>query len=52
MRNKFTMIALALLLAMSVVSLTACEDDGPVENAGEQVDEAMDEAGDAIEDAT
>lgn len=51
MRNQLAMIAIALLLGASVVSLAACEQDGPAEEAGEQVDETMDEAGDAIEDA-
>lgn len=52
MRNQLSTIALALMLGTGAVSLTACEQDGPAENAGEQVDEAMEEAGDAIEDAT
>lgn len=52
MRKHLSTIAFAMLLGAGTLSLAACENDSPVENAGEQVGEAMDEAGDAIEDAT
>ncbi|MEQ8230676.1 MAG: hypothetical protein RLW61_08355 [Gammaproteobacteria bacterium] len=39
------LIALLLLLG-------ACEQEGPMERAGEQIDETVEEAGDEIEDAT
>jgi hypothetical protein len=37
-----------LLLAGAAVPLTACEE-GPLEEAGEEVDDAIDDAGDAID---
>ena len=42
----------ALVLALGTgFALAGCEQDGPVENAGEQVDDAMEEAGDSMNDA-
>jgi hypothetical protein len=40
-----------LVLLPLAGALTAC-DDGPAEKAGEAVDEAVDDAGRAVEDAT
>jgi hypothetical protein len=37
-----------LLLAGAVAPITACEE-GPLEEAGEEVDDAVDDAGDAID---
>jgi hypothetical protein len=37
-----------LLMAGAAVPLTAC-DEGPLEEAGEEVDDAVDDAGDAID---
>lgn len=42
----------ALLLSILTVSLSACDQQGPVEEAGEKVDETVEETGEAIEDAT
>ena len=44
-------VAFAAIFMLIGVGLAACEDDGPVEEAGEKVDESVEEAGDAIEDA-
>lgn len=42
----------ALLFALGGGAvLTGCDNDGPLEEAGEEIDEAVDDAGDAIEDA-
>jgi len=38
------------LLAFLVV-LPACQEEGPMENAGREIDEAAENAGDALEDA-
>jgi hypothetical protein len=38
-----------LLVALLVCPLVGCDQDGPMENAGEKVDRAVDDAGDAIE---
>ena len=46
-----TYAALPLALgAASLASLSSC--DGKAETAGEKIDEAVDDAGDAVEDAT
>lgn len=45
-------IAAALLASTFMLGLTACDDQGPLEEAGEEVDEAVEDTGDAIEDAT
>ncbi len=51
----FRMLSRALLLTFIVGSLgmvSACEQQGPVEEAGEQIDESIEEAGDEIEEST
>jgi len=35
-----------------MITLPACEDQGPMEEAGEEMDETTDDAGDAVDDAT
>ena len=51
-RSLLKTLALAFVLAGSSLVATACEDnDGPMENAAEDVGEAADEAADEIEDA-
>jgi hypothetical protein len=42
---------IALLVALSGVGLYACEKKGPLERAGEKVDEKVDDAKRAVEDA-
>ncbi len=34
------------------IALVACDDDGPAEQAGEKIDDTIEKAGDAVEDAT
>tara|TARA_R110002072_G_scaffold48525_5_gene132765 strand:- start:2449 stop:2907 length:459 start_codon:yes stop_codon:yes gene_type:complete len=54
MRKLRSILAPALtvgLLAVPALALTACEDKGPAEKAGEAVDEAVKDTGRAIEDA-
>lgn len=45
-------IAAALLASTLLISLSACQDQGPMEEAGEEIDDAASDAGDAIDDAT
>ncbi|HET6521031.1 MAG TPA: hypothetical protein VFG47_14595 [Geminicoccaceae bacterium] len=41
----------ALLAALTLpLALAACDNDGPMEEAGESVDEAVEDAGEAVED--
>lgn len=48
---KITSLLAAMILAASAL-LSGCEsNDGPVEKAGENIDNAIDDAGDKIEDA-
>lgn len=50
------MTLLKQLLAISFISIAlisgfACESEGPMEETGEQIDEALEETGDEVEDA-
>jgi len=50
--RSLTRISLTALLAgVFAVGISACEDEGPAEKAGEQVDEAIEETGDTMEEA-
>ncbi|GEM_PF-985662 len=40
-----------VVILSSALALTACEQDGPMENAGEEIDDAVEEVGDSAEDA-
>lgn len=42
---------LGLVLAAGSLALVACEQQGPAEKAGENLDDAVEEAGDKMEDA-
>ncbi len=45
-------LGLALLIAMLGVGLAACEEEqGPAEEAGENIDESMEETGEDMEEA-
>lgn len=46
------MKTIPMLLLISMMGLTACEEQGPAENMGENIDEAVEEAADAVQDAT
>lgn len=50
----FRMLSRALLLTFVIGSLgmvSACDDQGPAEEAGEEIDESMEESADALEEA-
>jgi hypothetical protein len=50
--NRQTLWAVILLCLFGVIGLSGCDtDDGPMESAGEQMDETMNRAGNAVEDA-
>ncbi|MEQ8802496.1 hypothetical protein [Haliea sp.] len=42
----------ALLAATLMITLPGCDNQGPMEEAGEAIDDSIEETGDAIEDAT
>jgi len=48
--NNFKKI-LCILGVCAAISFFACEDKGPMERAGEKVDEAIEETGDKLEEA-
>lgn len=51
--GKLTIRALFLVLALAFLagaSLTGCRDPGPAEEAGREVDEAVEEARDALDE--
>ena len=53
MEINLKQLVLALFLGTIAMSgLTGCEKDGPMEEAGEEVDEAFGDAKRGIEDAT
>ncbi|MDZ7781443.1 MAG: hypothetical protein U5K56_00320 [Halioglobus sp.] len=45
-------ITAAILASALMITLSACENEGPLEDAGEEMDDAVENTGDAIEDAT
>lgn len=50
--NYSKTIAAALLASALTLTLSACEEQGPMEEAGEKFDDSVEDAGDSIEDAT
>ena len=42
---------LAVLFSGIGLTVAACDNDGPIENAAEEVDEGLEDAGEAVEDA-
>jgi hypothetical protein len=44
-------VAAAILLGFTVVGLSACEKEGPLERAGQAVDNAAKKTGEAVQDA-
>lgn len=52
MKKNISSFLLILLGAAGAIALTACEKKGPAEKAGEKLDNAVEDAGDKIEDAT
>jgi len=40
-----------IAMLIGTLGLTACEQDGPMENAGEEIDEAVEDVEDSAEDA-
>lgn len=48
LQRSFTAAALMLAAALG---MAACEEEGPAEQVGEQIDESAEETGEALEDA-
>ena len=49
LRLSFLILALAAVAAIGTPSCTGCREKGPVEKAGEKVDEAIDKMKDAVD---
>ena len=45
------MFALVFVLALALATTACVEEKGPMEKAGEKVDDAVEEVGDSLEDA-
>ncbi|WP_204758396.1 hypothetical protein [Halomonas urmiana] len=48
--NMLRKLGLALLIAMLGAGLAACEEEGPAEQAGENIDESVEEMGEGVEE--
>jgi len=48
-RWSFPILVLAAILAMGTPLCTGCREKGPVEKAGEKIDEAVDKMKDAVD---
>lgn len=44
-------LALAAFIGMMALGLAACEEEGPAEEAGENVDQTMEEAGENVDES-
>lgn len=51
MSDTLKALMIAFLLA-GTGALAGCQEDGPMEEAGENIDDAVEDAGDSVEDAT
>ncbi len=51
MKSKSKAVMLMLCFTASLCMLMGCEQEGPAERAGENIDESMERAGDSIERA-
>ena len=43
-------LAIALLMALMAGGLVACDNQGPAEEAGESIDESLEDAGEGMEE--
>ncbi|MAX24008.1 MAG: hypothetical protein CMJ19_05835 [Phycisphaeraceae bacterium] len=49
--KTFKTLLLIMMFALGAMTWVGCDNDGPMENAGETVDEAVEDMGDAAEEA-
>lgn len=50
-RKTIGRVLAAMWLGAAALSISACEQEGPAERAGKEIDRAAEKAGDKIEDA-
>ena len=48
--NLWKTLGLVALMAMLAGGIAGCEDEGPMEEAGESMDQAAENAGDSVEE--
>ena len=48
----FKKLVSIIVLSLSIFAFTACDSKGPVEKAGEKIDQTMDKASDKAKEAT
>lgn len=51
LNSTFLKSLLGIAILLAVLGMTGCASDGPMESAGEEVDEAAEEVEDSVEDA-
>jgi predicted small lipoprotein YifL len=51
MKNSSKNICIALMVSMLLAGLSGCEKKGPMERAGEKIDNAAEKTGDSIKKA-
>jgi len=49
-KNLLRKLGLAMMLALMLGGVAACDDQGAAEEAGENIDEAAENAGDSVEE--
>jgi predicted lipoprotein len=49
--EKWTLLLCSLVIGLMAISLGACKKEGPAEKAGEQVDQAVEETREELEQA-
>jgi hypothetical protein len=49
--KRFGWVPAIVVASFGLAGLQGCEEEGPMEEAGEEIDDAADEAGDEIDDA-
>jgi len=49
--HLFKTLTVALCAGLSLMTLAGCEQEGPAEKAGKEMDRTVEDAGDAVEDA-
>ena len=48
-RNSFSTVVLAAVLAIGTTYCTGCREEGPAEQAGEKIDDAVERMKDAVD---
>ena len=52
MKSLFRKILILCISSFFIFTFIGCENEGPAENAGKQIDQAVDSAKESVEEAT